>query len=146
MLFNQWTKTQMNPNAELESGIDGLGHREVILKRNRGNAYVASGTINYHPVVFMVNMQAKFTIKGVGGIIEKLVDFCAVGLALHAVHQDARPLDFLRLVRMEHGNRVKRAHQGPGLLACHQGHIGLGRVGSQHKRCEEHQAQGPRAT
>ena len=85
-------------------------------------------------MIFVVNMQAKFTIKGVGSIIERLVDFCAVGLAFHGVHQDAGSKHFLRLIGMEHGNRVELTHQGPGRLACHQGHIGLGRVSSQRKR------------
>jgi aspartyl protease family protein len=57
-LFNDIINKQHNPNQQVQSSINPQGVREVRLKRNRQGHYVASGTINDHPVVFLLDTGA----------------------------------------------------------------------------------------
>ncbi|MGV6826104.1 MAG: retropepsin-like aspartic protease family protein [bacterium] len=47
-----------NPNSDPFSSIDPAGNREVRLERNANGHYVASGTINGYPVVFLLDTGA----------------------------------------------------------------------------------------
>ncbi len=57
MGFGNWLERERNPNRQLSSRTSG-GVREVALRRNREGHYVASGTINGHPVVFLLDTGA----------------------------------------------------------------------------------------
>ncbi|MCW8890970.1 MAG: TIGR02281 family clan AA aspartic protease [Sedimenticola sp.] len=57
-LFSRVLDNQNNPNASPESASNGQGAAHVILKRNRAGHYVASGRINGHEVVFLVDTGA----------------------------------------------------------------------------------------
>lgn len=52
--FGTWEEAQYNPNQRLLGNASG----EVILQRNRQNHYVASGVINGHSVVFLLDTGA----------------------------------------------------------------------------------------
>ena len=58
VIFNHILDQQHNPNQNIQSysGVDGS--RELVLKRNRFGHYVASGAINGHDVVFMLDTGA----------------------------------------------------------------------------------------
>ena len=57
MFFQSWWEKQHNPNQSLSlSKADGV--KELVLKRNRYGHYVASGTINDTPVVFLLDTGA----------------------------------------------------------------------------------------
>lgn len=58
MFFQSWQEKQYNPNhnPSLNSATDGV--RELTLQRNRYGHYVASGTINDVPVVFLLDTGA----------------------------------------------------------------------------------------
>ncbi|HEC18067.1 MAG TPA: TIGR02281 family clan AA aspartic protease [Gammaproteobacteria bacterium] len=58
LFFQDWWEKQNNPNQNLSlvSGADGV--RELSLQRNRFGHYVASGTINGVPVVFLLDTGA----------------------------------------------------------------------------------------
>lgn len=57
LIFGNWEARQYNPNQNLRSS-DDAALREVTLRQNRQNHYVASGTINNIPVVFMLDTGA----------------------------------------------------------------------------------------
>lgn len=57
-LFNDIINKQHNPNQQVQSSINPQGVREVRLKRNRQGHYVTAGTINNHPVVFLLDTGA----------------------------------------------------------------------------------------
>jgi len=52
--FNAWLDAQENPNRSLQTQVMADGAREVTLERNRSGHYTSSGTINGHPVRFML--------------------------------------------------------------------------------------------
>jgi len=58
MFFQKWQEKQHNPNQNLSltRGADGV--RELTLQRNRFGHYVASGSINNMPVVFLLDTGA----------------------------------------------------------------------------------------
>lgn len=56
--FNGWLERQLNPNQQLASRPTDAGGAEVILERNRYGHYVASGRINHHEVVFLLDTGA----------------------------------------------------------------------------------------
>ncbi len=57
-LFHGLLEKQQNPNHNLTEISQQDGVREVVLERNRFGHYVASGTINGFPVVFMLDTGA----------------------------------------------------------------------------------------
>jgi len=56
--FTGHIERRHNPNQQVVSSVGEDGVREVVLARNRQGHYVASGTINGHPVVFLVDTGA----------------------------------------------------------------------------------------
>lgn len=58
MFFQNWDERQTNPNQNLQTRIGDGGLRELVLTRNRAGHYVASGSINGEPVVFMLDTGA----------------------------------------------------------------------------------------
>lgn len=57
LYFSQWQNQRQNPNAvPMSSAAEGVN--EVVLKRNFQHHYIASGLINGHPVVFLVDTGA----------------------------------------------------------------------------------------
>jgi aspartyl protease family protein len=58
LLFNHFLEQQHNPNQELTVQSYPNGTREVVLQRNRFGHYVASGTLNGMPVVFLLDTGA----------------------------------------------------------------------------------------
>lgn len=57
LLFNNWYASQQNPNRNLETRTTA-DYSEVSLERNRYGHYVASGRINGHEVVFLLDTGA----------------------------------------------------------------------------------------
>lgn len=57
-LFHGLLEQQFNPNSDLSGNVGGDGSREVILQRNKQGHYVADGSINGYPVVFLVDTGA----------------------------------------------------------------------------------------
>lgn len=58
LFFQSWQEKQHNPNQQLAYTEDMGGVRELALQRNRFGHYVASGTINNRPVVFLLDTGA----------------------------------------------------------------------------------------
>lgn len=58
MFFQDWYDKQHNPNQNVQMQLGSDGLRELVLTRNRAGHYVASGTINGEPVVFMLDTGA----------------------------------------------------------------------------------------
>jgi aspartyl protease family protein len=58
LIFSSVLDRRNNPNRSLESRVSEQGIAEVILKRNPAGHYVASGTINGVPVVFLLDTGA----------------------------------------------------------------------------------------
>lgn len=57
-LFSRVLEQQNNPNSAPETGTDQSGAAQVVLKRNRAGHYVASGQINGHDVIFLLDTGA----------------------------------------------------------------------------------------
>jgi aspartyl protease family protein len=57
LFFSNWYERQQNPNRQLETRT-AAGYSEVSLERNRYGHYVASGRINGHDVVFLLDTGA----------------------------------------------------------------------------------------
>jgi len=57
LFFDRWNERQLNPNQQLVTRT-GVGYSEVVLERNRYGHYVASGRINGHDVVFLLDTGA----------------------------------------------------------------------------------------
>lgn len=55
--FSNWYERQQNPNQQLETRMTA-GYSEISLERNRYGHYVASGRINGHDVVFLLDTGA----------------------------------------------------------------------------------------
>lgn len=58
LLFEYRINSDYNPNAEPELSLTEDGHTTVLLKRNRQGHYVASGTLNKKPAVFLLDTGA----------------------------------------------------------------------------------------
>ena len=57
LIFGQWESYRQNPNSDPDSRIIN-GVREVTLKENRRNHYLADGVINGQPVTFLLDTGA----------------------------------------------------------------------------------------
>ncbi len=57
-LFQGLLVQQHNPNRDPTGDIGADGVREVVLQRNSQGHYVADGSINGHPVVFLIDTGA----------------------------------------------------------------------------------------
>lgn len=58
LLFSGVLEQQHNPNRNITMNIGADGVREVVLQRNHGGHYVASGRINGQPAEFMLDTGA----------------------------------------------------------------------------------------
>ena len=58
VFFQSWQDKQHNPNQDMMLQINPEGARELVLERNRWGHYVATGAINGHQVVFMLDTGA----------------------------------------------------------------------------------------
>ena len=58
LLFSDWLGDLRNPNQEVRTARLADGVREVVLSQNRGGHYVASGSIDGHPVTFLLDTGA----------------------------------------------------------------------------------------
>lgn len=58
LLFENWLDESYNPNTEPESHLTEDGSATVLLKSNRQGHYVASGTLNGKPTVFLLDTGA----------------------------------------------------------------------------------------
>jgi aspartyl protease family protein len=56
--FQSVLDRENNPNSRVQSSINTQGVKEVVLKRNRMGHYVASGSINGQPVIFLLDTGA----------------------------------------------------------------------------------------
>lgn len=57
VFFDEQLAQQVNPNQRVDS-VTRAGKTEVVLQANRAGHYVASGTINQQPVVFLLDTGA----------------------------------------------------------------------------------------
>jgi aspartyl protease family protein len=69
--FQSLTGYWSNPNRELALSVGAEGARELALRRNRWGHYIASGTINGEPVVFMLDTGAS-DVSVPAGLAERL--------------------------------------------------------------------------
>jgi len=58
MFFQSWEEKQHNPNQDLSLNLGADGIHELTLQRNRFGHYVANGSINNTPVVFLLDTGA----------------------------------------------------------------------------------------
>jgi len=58
LFFNYFLEQQQNPNQEVATQYNEDGSREVVLQRNRSGHYMATGTINGQPVLFLLDTGA----------------------------------------------------------------------------------------
>ncbi|MFP4063031.1 MAG: TIGR02281 family clan AA aspartic protease [Halochromatium sp.] len=58
MLFQNYLDRRENPNQNLVSEVGPGGVSQVVLRQSIGGHYVASGTINGEPVIFMLDTGA----------------------------------------------------------------------------------------
>jgi aspartyl protease family protein len=56
--FSGWMEKLNNPNQQVRAQLHADGVREVVLQQNRAGHYVANGTINDHPVTFLLDTGA----------------------------------------------------------------------------------------
>jgi aspartyl protease family protein len=70
LLFNDILDQRENPNRSL-AGYSESGPREVVLQRNYNGHYIAPGTINGEPVLFLLDTGAT-DISIPGDVAEKL--------------------------------------------------------------------------
>jgi aspartyl protease family protein len=71
MFFHSWQEKQHNPNQSLSITTSADGINELTLQRNRFGHYVATGTINDIPVVFLLDTGAS-DISVPGDLAQKL--------------------------------------------------------------------------
>jgi len=57
-LFSRWLDHQQNPNRYLKVESDIKGSVQLVLQRNRSGHYVAPGSINNQPVIFLLDTGA----------------------------------------------------------------------------------------
>ena len=58
LVFQDFIEEARNPNRNLQGAVGPNGTLQVVLQRNRAGHYVADGTINGHPVVFLLDTGA----------------------------------------------------------------------------------------
>lgn len=58
LFFKDQLEKRQNPNQQIESLVDSRGIAEIVLTRNPAGHYVASGFINNHAVVFLLDTGA----------------------------------------------------------------------------------------
>lgn len=58
LLFSNILDQQYNPNQSVQTAILSGDIKELVLKRNRHGHYVANGSINNQPVIFMLDTGA----------------------------------------------------------------------------------------
>lgn len=58
LLFDGLLTRWDNPNADPDTRTSAAGMQEVVLQRNRGGHYVATGAINGQPVTFLLDTGA----------------------------------------------------------------------------------------
>ena len=58
LFFQRLLNDQENPNRDIEVALDAHGRAQVVLQRNRAGHYVANGSINGEPVVFLLDTGA----------------------------------------------------------------------------------------
>jgi aspartyl protease family protein len=58
MLFQNYLEHKENPNRNLAFEVGAAGLPQVVLQQNRSGHYVATGSINGEPVVFMLDTGA----------------------------------------------------------------------------------------
>ncbi len=56
--FSGWMDKLNNPNQQVRTELRADGVREVVPRQNRAGHYLASGTINGHPVTFLLDTGA----------------------------------------------------------------------------------------
>lgn len=83
LVFGRWEKHQYNPNSNPDSQIIN-GARQVILEENRQNHYVAGGTINGHPVTFLLDTGATDVVVPVDLAQKLRLEPGAAGMAMTA--------------------------------------------------------------
>jgi len=71
LFFQDRTEKWHNPNQNLQTRQTGGGVRELVLTRNRAGHYVANGSINGEPVVFMLDTGAT-DVAIPGAVAERL--------------------------------------------------------------------------
>ncbi|MEM8843965.1 MAG: TIGR02281 family clan AA aspartic protease [Pseudomonadota bacterium] len=114
LFFSKILDKQYNPNQNVNTSILGDGTKEVVLNSSRHGHYIASGEINSHKVVFLVDTGASFVsiperlankiglTKGTPGIAmtangnvtvyETVLDRISVGdIVLHDVRANINP-------------------------------------------------------
>lgn len=60
LLFTNILDGKRNPNQNVSTYVHGDGSKEVVLQSSRHGHYIASGKINAHPVVLLVDTGASF--------------------------------------------------------------------------------------
>jgi len=60
LLFTNILDKKRNPNQNVSTHVHGDGSKEVVLQSSRHGHYIASGKINSHPVVLLVDTGASF--------------------------------------------------------------------------------------
>jgi len=56
--FMHWESKRYNPNQQLQTIMDSSGVKQLILKRNHANHYVATGWVNGHKATLIVDTGA----------------------------------------------------------------------------------------
>ena len=69
--FSGWMDALDNPNQQVRSALSADGVREVVLEQNRAGHYVADGTINGHPVTFLLDTGAT-SVSVPAGVADRL--------------------------------------------------------------------------
>ncbi len=71
ILFTGWLEEQDNPNRSVEGDTLKNGVREIVLRPNRSGHYVATGSIDNQPVVFLLDTGAT-TVSVPGQLAKRL--------------------------------------------------------------------------
>jgi len=58
LFFQRFLDQENNPNRDLRLALDAEGRAQVVLQRNRAGHYVARGSIDGHPVDFLLDTGA----------------------------------------------------------------------------------------
>ena len=96
-----------------------------------GAALIGSDLTAIGGEIFVVHVQAEFTVEGVFSIGQGHTVLCGVAEPRYCGDQDAGPLHLLRLVGVENRYAIEAAVEGPGPLPGHQGHVGMGWLGGE---------------
>ncbi|MCP4041529.1 MAG: TIGR02281 family clan AA aspartic protease [Gammaproteobacteria bacterium] len=71
VFFSGWLEEQDNPNRSVEGDTLENGVREIVLRPNRSGHYVATGSIDNQPVVFLLDTGAT-TVSVPGQLAKRL--------------------------------------------------------------------------